>query len=151
MDYKAIKAVKKAIGIPLIASGDIFSPELARKMLDETGCDGLLVARGSLGNPWIFKDIKEFLKDKKTIKRPRLEEIAGVMLEHLDSCIDFYGASHGVARFRKFFGWYTKGVPNVMPLREKAFRARAKQEMLGIILAFRKLTDSQDSGIMSAT
>ncbi len=141
VDYQIIRGVKKALDIPLIASGDVFSPVLAKRMLDETGCDGLLVARGALGNPWIFKEIKEFLKSKKIIKRPGQEEIAGVMLEHLNSCIDFYGSSNGVRRFHKFFGWYTKGAQNVRVLREKAFRTKTKNEMFEIIESFRKLTN----------
>jgi len=139
VDYKVIAAVKKALDIPLIASGDVFFPELAKKMLDETGCDGLLVARGALGNPWVFKEIKEFLKNGKVIKRPSQDEIADVILEHLNACIDFYGPAHGVKRFHKFFGWYTKGVPDVRPLREKSFRVKTKDEMYAIIKAFRKL------------
>lgn len=141
VDYKVIAGVKKALDIPLIASGDVFSPELAKKMLDETGCDGLLVARGALGNPWIFKEIKEFFKDKKNIKRPEHEEIADVILEHFNSCVDFYGPIQGVKRFHKFFGWYTKGVPDVRTLREKAFRTKTKEGMLEIIQSFRKLTN----------
>jgi len=141
VDYKAISTVKNALDIPLIASGDVFSPGLAKKMLDETGCDGLLVARGALGNPWIFREIKEFLKNKKIVKRPGHDEIADVMLGHFNSCIDFYGASHGVRRFCKFFSWYTKGTQNVRVLREKAFRAKTKNEMLEIIESFRKLTN----------
>jgi len=139
VDYKVIAGVKKALDIPLIASGDVFSPELAKKMFDETGCDGLLVARGALGNPWIFKEIKGFLKNGKIIKRPSQDEIADVILEHLNSCIDFYGPTHGVKRFHKFFGWYTKGVQNVRALREKSFRVKTKEEMYEIIWAFRKL------------
>lgn len=142
VDYKVIASVKKALDIPLIASGDVFSPELAKKMLDETGCDGLLVARGALGNPWIFKEIKEFLKNEKIIKRPAQDEIADVILEHLNACIDFYGPTHGVKRFHKFFGWYTKGVQNVRALREKSFRVKTKDEMFEIIRAFRKLTNT---------
>lgn len=141
VDYKIINGVKKALYIPLIASGNVFSPELAKKMFDETGCDGLLVARGALGNPWIFKEIKEFLKDKKIIKRPGHDEIADVIYEHLNSCIDFYGPVHGVKRFHKFFGWYTKGVQNVRALREKSFRVKTKNEMFDIIQSFRKLTN----------
>ena len=142
VDYEAIRGVKKLLEIPIIASGDVFSPELAKKMMDETGCDGLLVARGALGNPWIFKEIKEYLKNEKIIKRPGLEKIADVMIEHLNSCIDFYDASHGVRRFRKFFAWYTKGAHDVRPLREKAFRTKTKEDMLEIIKAFRKLTNA---------
>ena len=141
VDYDAIKDVKKALSIPVIGSGDVFSPELAKKMLDETGCDGLLVARGALGNPWIFKEIKEFLKNKKIIKKPRIDKIADIMIEHMDSYIDFYDALHGIRRFHKFFGWYTKGIPNVRPLRENAFRTKTKEEMLEIIQSFRKLTN----------
>ena len=141
VDYDAIKDVKKALSIPVIGSGDVFSPELAKKMLNETGCDGLLVARGALGNPWIFKEAKEFLKNKKIIKKPRIDKIADIMIEHMDSYIDFYDALHGIRRFHKFFGWYTKGIPNVRPLRENAFRTKTKEEMLEIIQSFRKLTN----------
>ena len=141
VDYAAIKKVKKALDIPVIASGDVFSGELAKKMLDETGCDGLLVARGALGNPWVFREIKEFLKSGKGIKRPGVKEISSVMIKDLDASIDFRGSSAGVKRFRKFFAWYTKCVPNVRVLREKAFRANTKEEMLNLIRDFRKLTN----------
>jgi tRNA-dihydrouridine synthase B len=141
VDYGVISEVKKALKIPLIASGDVFSPELAKKMLDETGCDGLLVARGALGNPWIFKEIREFLKNKKIAQRPSLDEIADVILEHINACVDFYGPVYGVRRFHKFFGWYTKGVQNVRTLREKSFRVKTKSEMFEIIKDFRKLTN----------
>lgn len=139
VDYKIIRGVKEALTIPVIASGDIFSPALAEKMLDETGCDGLLVARGALGNPWVFKEIKQFLKHKEIIKRPGIKEIADIMLEHLNGCINFYGSSHGVRRFHKFFGWYTKGVPNVRVLRETACHAKTEKQMLEVIAAFKKI------------
>jgi tRNA-dihydrouridine synthase B len=140
VDYKIIESVKKALDIPIIASGDVFSPELAKKMLDETGCDGLLVARGALGNPWIFKEIKGFLKTKKASQKPGHDEIARVMLEHMDSYIDFYDHNSGIKKFRRFFAWYTKGVHDVRPLREKAFRANTRSEMADLIESFRKLT-----------
>jgi len=140
VDYDAIGSAKKALKIPVIGSGDVFSPELAKKMLSETGCDGVLVARGALGNPWIFKEIREFLKNKKTVKKPGIDKIADVMIEHMSAYIDFYGEIHGVRRFHKFFAWYTKGVHNVRPLREAAFRTKTKAEMLEIIQAFSVLS-----------
>ena len=133
VDYNIIREVKKALNIPVIASGDIFSGVLARKMLDETGCDGLAVARGSLGNPWIFKEIKEYLEKGKIICRPKEKDIAKVMLEHLDSSIDFYGPKNGVIIFRKFYSWYTKGLPKVRRLREKSSRVKTRQELADII------------------
>ena len=133
VDYNIIREVKKALNIPVIASGDIFSGVLARKMFDQTGCDGLAIARGSLGNPWIFKEIKEYLEKGKIIGRPKEKDIAKVMLEHLDSSIDFYGPKNGVIIFRKFYSWYTKGLPKVRRLREKSSRVKTRQELADII------------------
>jgi len=133
VDYKIISEVRKVLNIPLIASGDVFSGLLAKKMLDETGCAGLAIARGSLGNPWIFKEIKEYLESGKIVSRPAEKEIAKVMLEHLDTCIDFYGERNGVVIFRKFYTWYTKGLRKVRRLRERSSRVKTKEEVVKII------------------
>ena len=133
VDYKAISLAKKAIDIPLIASGDILSAQLAKRMYDETGADGLAIARGSLGNPWIFKEITEYLKKGKVILKPSVEKVIKVMLEHLAASVAFYGERNGVIIFRKFFGWYTKGIRSIRPLREKSSRVKTKEEMAGII------------------
>jgi len=133
VDYPAIKEVKKALKIPVIASGDIFSKELARKMLDETGCDGLALARGAIGNPWIFKEIRSILNNAKIFRLPSLNQKIKVMLEHLDSCVDFHGQRIGIVLFRNFFSWYTKGLPAVRKLRQEAFQAKTKLEMAKVI------------------
>lgn len=137
--YNIIREVKKVLDIPLIASGDVFSGLLAKKMLDETACDGLAIARGSLGNPWIFREIKEYLETGKVVDRPKEGDIAKVMLEHLGSCIDYYGEKNGVIIFRKFYSWYTKGLVKVRRLRERSSRVRTRSEIEGIISeAFKK-------------
>jgi len=133
VNYEIIRQVKKAIQIPLIASGDVFSPQLAKKMFDETGCDALVIARGALGNPWIFRETKEFLKTGKLIKRPETNEIIEVMIEHLHMNTDFYGEKNGVIIFRKFFAWYTKGFRKVRQLRESCSRIKTKEEMFKLI------------------
>lgn len=133
VDYKAIGGVKKFLSIPVIASGDIFSVELIKKMFDETGCDGIAVARGALGNPWIFAQAESFLKCGSVSKKPDNNEIISTMIEHLCACIDFYGERIGVVKFRKFFGWYTKGFRGIRPLREKSSRAKTKDDMSNII------------------
>ncbi len=134
VDYDAIKAVKKTLSIPVIASGDIFSPDLARKMLDKTGCDGLILARGALGNPWLFKEIAEFLKNGRPIENPSYKEKMDIAIEHLNMCVDFYGEKNGVVIFRKFFIWYTKGFRNVRALREESNRAKDQEGMVNIML-----------------
>lgn len=133
VDYNIIAKVKKALAIPVIASGDILSAQLAKKMFDQTGCDGLAIARGSLGNPWVFKEIREYLKTGKIVPKPAIEKIVKIMLEHLDASVVFYGERNGVVIFRKFFGWYTKGLRKIRPLREKSSRAKTREEMVGII------------------
>ena len=136
VDYPVIKSVKDALEIPVIASGDILSAALAKKMFAETGCDGLAVARGSLGNPWIFKEIPAFIKDGKTLLRPDPQEVIRIMLEHLDMCADFYGEKIGVVIFRKFIAWYTRGFRKIRPLREKASRVKTKSEILKLSADF---------------
>lgn len=132
VDYNIIRAVKNSLGIPLIASGDLFSGRLAKQMLDETGCDGLAIARGALGNPWIFKEIRAYLKGE-AIVRPTHKDIAKVMLGHLSSSVNFYGEKNGVVIFRKFYSWYTKGLPKVRRLRERSSRVKTKEELEKII------------------
>ncbi|MDP2941807.1 MAG: tRNA dihydrouridine synthase DusB [Candidatus Omnitrophota bacterium] len=133
VDYATIAAVKKAVKIPVIASGDILSAQLAKTMFERTACDGILLARGALGNPWLFKQISQYLKDNKTDIFPDAAQLRGTIIKHLDMCVDFYTEGVGVMIFRKFFAWYTKGLRKIRPLRERSSRAKTKKEMLEII------------------
>jgi len=133
VDYRTIREVKDAVGIPVIGSGDVLSGPLAKKMFDETGCDGILLARGALGNPWLFKEIKEYLGNGTAPERPSKETVAKTITYHLNSCVKSFGAKRAVPAFRKFFCWYTRGLDNVRPLRVKACAASTKKEMLEII------------------
>jgi tRNA-dihydrouridine synthase B len=137
VDYQVIAKAKKALEIPVIASGDIFSPQLAKKMLDETGCDGIAVARGCLGNPWIFDAIENYLKKGVLLPEPGPEEIKKVMTGHLKACVDYYQEKNGVIIFRKFFSWYTRGFRQIRHLREKSSRAKTSLDMTHLIEAVR--------------
>lgn len=129
VDYDCLRRVKKALSIPLIASGDALSACLVKKMFDETGADAVSIARGALGNPWIFKEAETLLKEGKARARPKAEEIIEVMAGHLKASVDFYGEKVGVMKFRKFFIWYSKGFRKIRPLRELVSRAKTLAEM----------------------
>jgi tRNA-dihydrouridine synthase B len=132
VDYDIISKVKKSTDIPVIASGDALTPALVRKMFDETGCDGVVVARGALGNPWIFKAASELLDNQTEGSKPDPQEITRIMKKHLDLNVAHHGEERGVIHFRKFFGWYTRGLA-VKNLKCAAFRASTGDEMLRLI------------------
>lgn len=133
VNYDIIRAVKKAVRIPVIGSGDILSAQTARRMFEETGVDAVAVARGALGNPWIFGRIAAYMKDGIPPAPPTGDEITAVMREHFDAYEHFYGERIGITAFRKFFAWYTKGFHNVRPLRERASTVKTRPQMEELI------------------
>jgi len=145
VDYRIIRAVKEALSIPVIASGDILSPELIAKMFNETGCAGVAIARGALGNPWLFRDAPGFLRNGAIAKRPSIDEVLKTMTQHLNACIDFYGERNGVVIFRKFFNWYTKGFRKIRPYREKSSRVKAAEHMVSLIQACCRLQPERET------
>ena len=139
VDYDSIRKVKKTADVPVIASGDVMTPVLAKYMLDETGCDGLLIARGALGNPWIFRRIEAFLKNGELVPPPQASEVADCMIRHLELCTDFHGERNGVKLFHKFFGWYAHGFRHIRVLRQKAFGTKTIAGMRAVIESLRGL------------
>jgi nifR3 family TIM-barrel protein len=111
IDYESIKAVKDAVKIPVMGSGNIFAPVMAKKMFDETGCDGILVARGALGNPWLFRNIEHYLQKGETRTRPALEVREKVLAKHL-AYIEKYNEMTDTNKkgyMGKVKKWYLKG------------------------------------------
>jgi tRNA-dihydrouridine synthase B len=139
VNYEAIREVKQALSIPVIGSGDAFSPRLIKKMLEETGCDGVAVARGALGNPWLFLETHACLADSPLPERPGPNETISVMRRHLQLCCAFHGEELGTKLFRKFFSWYSKGFLSIKPLRIRAFAACSCDEMMDVIVDMQTL------------
>lgn len=131
--YDIIGQVKAAVGIPVLGSGDVFSGELAVAMLHKTGCDGVAVARGALGNPWIFREIACAIAGLPPPVPPRPGAVAAAMHEHLDLILQLHDERTGVMLFRKFFAWYTHGFARIKPLRVAAFGAGTRTAMDDLI------------------
>ncbi|OYZ67932.1 MAG: tRNA dihydrouridine synthase DusB, partial [Methylophilaceae bacterium 17-43-7] len=109
-EYDTIAAVKQAIHIPLIANGDITTPEKAKFVLDFTGADAVMIGRAAQGRPWIFREIEHYLLTGEHMLPPTVDEIHTVMLEHLHDLYAFYGDLTGMRVARKHISWYTKGL-----------------------------------------
>jgi tRNA-dihydrouridine synthase B len=132
-DLAVIRAVKEAVAIPVIGSGDIFSAQAAIRAMEETGCDGVMVARGGLGNPWIFQEAAALYRKEAIPARPEPDELRSVMIKHLTMSVECHGEKIGVIDFRKFFAWYTKGLRNARLLRPTAVLASTMGQMRDII------------------
>jgi tRNA-dihydrouridine synthase B len=109
-EYETIALVKSLVSIPVIANGDITTPEKAKFVLDATGADGLMIGRAAQGRPWLFREIEHFLKTGEHLPPVTVQEIHGILLGHLDELYNFYGADTGVKVARKHISWYTKGL-----------------------------------------
>lgn len=118
-DWDVIQAVKEAVRIPVIGNGDVFTPQDAERMLKETGCDGIMLARGVRGNPWLFGQIKSYLETGTIIEKPPITEVIETILRHTRMQIEFKGAYVGMREMRKHIAWYTAGYPKSSKLRNQ--------------------------------
>lgn len=116
-EYDTVAAIKQAVSIPVLANGDIDSPEKARAVLDATGADGLLIGRAAQGRPWIFREIEHYLRTGEQLPAPELLEVESILLEHLAALHAFYGDVMGVRIARKHVSWYLATLPGAREFR----------------------------------
>ena len=132
-DWDIIKRVKQEVNIPVIGNGDIYTVEDAKKMIEYSGVDGLMIGRGALGNPWIFKKINHYLKTGEILPDPSNEEKYNVIKEHFKLLLEDKGEYTATREIRKFIGWYVKGMPNASELRDKINKQDTENDFLKIV------------------
>lgn len=135
-DWEIIRQVKDSVGIPVIGNGDIRTPYDAARMLDETGCDAVMIGRGAQGNPWIFRQVARYLATGEVIPLPTPEERLTVMLRHLDMLVAYKGEHLGIREMRRHGAWYTKGLHHSAELRLRFNQAVCKEDFIAVLDEF---------------
>jgi tRNA-dihydrouridine synthase B len=135
-EYETIAAIKSAINIPVIANGDITTPEKAKYVLEYTGADGIMIGRAAQGRPWVFREVEHFLETGEKLPEPNVAEVRNILLEHLRNLYNFYGEFTGVRVARKHISWYSKGHPHGAVFRQLVNRVDTVEEQLQLIQEF---------------
>ncbi|MBO5278816.1 MAG: tRNA dihydrouridine synthase DusB [Lachnospiraceae bacterium] len=135
-DWDIIRQVKEAVSIPVIGNGDIVSPESAKKMLEETGCDGLMIGRGVRGNPWLFKQIRDYLETGSYESSPSVQEVKEMILRHGRLQLKYKGEYTGIREMRKHVAWYTAGYPHSAALRNEVNSVETFEELSDLMQKF---------------
>ncbi len=134
--YDLIKQVKELIDIPLIANGDIDSPEKAKYVLDYTGADAIMIGRAAQGRPWIFREIAHYLKTGEHLAAPDIAEVRTVLLGHLAELYQFYGEYSGCRIARKHIAWYTKGLRSSNEFRQSMYKVENTADQAKVVEAY---------------
>ena len=132
-DWDIIRQVKEAVSIPVIGNGDVVSGESAIAMMNQTGCDGVMIGRGAQGNPWIFSELVEYEKTGKIPERPSMEEIKKMILRHAQLQLQYKGEYLGIREMRKHVSWYTSGLPNSARLRAEINAVESYEQLESLL------------------
>ena len=132
-DWEIIRKVKEAVSIPVIGNGDVDSPKAAVAMMEQTGCDGVMIGRAAQGNPWLFREIRHYLETGEELPRPSMDEVKEMILRHARLQVEYKGPDVGMREMRKHVAWYTAGFPHSAKLRSEV-NAVGTLEELGELL-----------------
>lgn len=136
VDLDIIKKVKESVNIPVIGNGDIIDEESAKNMFEYTGVDGIMIGRGTMGNPWIFEQIQHYLKTGEKLLSPTNKEKYEILREHIELDIFYKGETVALNEMRKHIAWYTKNMPNSSTFRNYINKIETKEELISTIKNF---------------
>lgn len=128
-DWDAIRRVKEAVSIPVIGNGDVDSPEKAKALIKETGCEGVMIGRAVRGNPWLFRELNHYFETGEKLPRPSVEEVREMILRHARMQIDLKGEFTGIREMRKHVAWYTAGMRHSAALRRETNLVSSYEEL----------------------
>lgn len=137
-DWSWIAKVKQVVSVPVILNGDVKSAEDVQRAFEETGCDGVMIGRAAIGNPFIFRAAKRLLETREVPPSPTLKERLEVCIKHLKMNVEYKGERRGIVEFRKFYNGYLKGIPNIGPLRSKVIVSESVSEIEELLMKFLK-------------
>lgn len=133
-DWDCIRRVKEAVSIPVIGNGDVCSGPDAKRMMEETGCDMVMIARAAKGNPWIFREVVQYLRDGTVAQRPSKTEIVETILRHADMMVSCKGEYIAMQEMRKHVSWYTTGIPGAAALRRSINQTDTLEELRELVM-----------------
>jgi tRNA-dihydrouridine synthase B len=148
-DWNLISELKKSLSIPVIGNGDIFSPQDAQRMLDETGCDAIMIGRASLGNPWLFKRVRHYLENDEILPEPTVDERLDMALQHFNMMLEYYGQPLGVYKMRSQFCWYLRGLPDSAEIKTQINRLLSPVDIKDLLFSYRYSLEKNISSFSS--
>jgi tRNA-dihydrouridine synthase B len=141
-DWEIIRAVKEAVSIPVIGNGDVITPQDAKRLLEQSNCDAIMIARGAQGNPWIFEQVKAYLEKGILLPKPDITVVIEMIIRHATLAVEYKGEYTGIREMRKHVAWYTTGYPGSAKLRNRVNEIENMDDLHRLLLEYQNYIEN---------